>query len=300
MEEMFHLCAMHFYSDSNHKLNVYKQNGSSKVNAAKPESAAATANGAEKPTSPEALTSVTTSPTRSPTKSPAKTAAATSQTPSIRDVSSHSLTLPKKLRPAPSIRCKVLLKKLTKTELEKYGCKAISTQEIPSSLTRADPPTTIPSVTLPPNSPPNASRFTVEISPDLFAARLSAAGSSVSVVAQASKESGWLPLASSLSRESLRHSSQPLTASSDILSRTTAHDGLNKFQQPSSVTGAALNKNSCEVNVELHGETDVLSQVSLSSKTKTCDPIRTQIHTRSYLDLTEDDLLSDGYRTPEG
>ncbi|KAK4023403.1 hypothetical protein OUZ56_008815 [Daphnia magna] len=257
-----------------------EKSGSTKVNTARLEPPADTTKAAEQLSkSPEVLTSVTTLPT--------KTTGASSTASTVIVTRSKGQISPKKLQPAPSLRCAVVLKKLTETELEKYGCKVVATQKISEFSTRADPSVHIPPATLAPVSPPKASHFTVEISQDLFAARLSAAGSSVLAVAQTSQESGWLPLSSSFSREALPRS-PPSKSSNEISAYTTAHDLLNILQPSSSVTVVSSNVENFSVDDEEHVEADILDQVSFSARSKICDPTQ-----------TKDDLSNDGYRTPE-
>ncbi|KAI9555843.1 hypothetical protein GHT06_018360 [Daphnia sinensis] len=274
-----------------------KKDGSTKVNTAKPEPPAAAAKAAEQllSKSPEILPIVTKLPTQTLTK----TAGATSTASTVSATFFKNQILPTKLQPAPSLRCSVLIKKLTKWELEKYGCKVVPTQKISNSPTGADPPVHPPPASLPPVSPPKASRFTVEISPDLFAARLSAAGSSVLAVAQVNQESGWLSL-SSLSRESIRHS-RSSESSHDSSTSTVVLECLDKVQTCSPVvTMVSSNIENRSVDNEEHVKADIPDQVSFSSKSKVSDPTQTRISTHSYLELTKDDLSSEGYRTPEG
>ncbi|XP_059352204.1 uncharacterized protein LOC130688185 isoform X2 [Daphnia carinata] len=273
-----------------------KKGGSTRVNTpAELEPPAAAPEAAEQLSkSPEVLHTVTTLPMGGLTK----TAGATSTESTVSATSFKSQTLPKKLQPAPSLRCSVVLKKLRQTELEKYGCKAVSQQKMFNYSTSAGPSVHPPPTTPPPVSPLKASRFTVEISSDLLAARLSAAGSSVLAVAQANQESGWLPL-SSLSGEPIQHS-EPLKSSHDTSACTTSHELLDKFQLCSSVTIVSSNVESCSVDDEEHVEAEVPDQVSFSALLKVSNPTQTRVSTHSYLELTKDGLSSDGYRTPEG
>lgn len=209
--------------------------------------------------------------------------------------------LPRPLHMAPSLRCSVVVKRLTQEELEKYGCKIISTQKN-SSITHAQPsptlsPLVIPPVTLPPETPATTSRFTVEISPCLLAARLNAAGSSIPPIASAIRETVLIP--SPLSRKSVRKNDHPSSKDDvDQVSSLGATTRISSEDSPFSARSSTTEEN-CDNYDEINNEADLTTEVDSSVPANAFNlPFQTKTPNYSFARLMKDDQSSDGYHTP--
>ncbi|XP_046437261.1 uncharacterized protein LOC124188577 isoform X1 [Daphnia pulex] len=260
--------------------------------------------GVDKMKSKEAVSNLATSPTKPDVLTEAVPALVT--TSPVPEASSNC-PLPKPLRSAPSVQCSVVVKRLTQQELEKYGCKISFTHKNSSSThvqpSPTLPPLVIPPGTLPPESPATTSRFTVEISPCLLAARLNAAGSSVPSIGSANRETVLLPLPSPLSRKSIRKSDHPRSTKSkddvDEVSSPEATTRMSSEDSPLSATSSTTTEENCNIYDEINNEADLATEVDSSVPTNPRNlPFQTKIPNENLARLIKDDQSSDGYHTP--
>lgn len=229
---------------------------------------------------------VTTSPTRLP-----------SSDCGTEDLSNNICPLPKPLRSAPSIRCSVVVKKLTQDDLDKFGCKGSLTQKNSSSI-HAEP---ILPVSIPPKTPSTTSRFTVEISPCLLAARLSAAGSFMPPISSAIPETVCSPV--SPSQESTRNGKQLSTILKDVIDEVSSPETSTRISPEDSPlsTRSSTTIENCDVYDEINSEVNLVTEMDSSMPINAPNlPFQTKIPNQSFARLMKDDQSSDGYHTPEG
>lgn len=201
------------------------------------------------------------------------------------------LSLPRKLRAAPCIRCSVHITRLTEAELKKYGYdKSLFPVGSSPPADNFSPKTT----------PPRCPRFTVEISSSHLAERLSAIGSTPgsvdSVSSGASVDSPkWLQLSTSLSRQCLSSFRVSEQSSNNDMKRekslaTSSSPYLNRVAEDSELTEASSSTMSCETTLKSPIVTTRFSK--LKSKLRKDD--------RSSDGDYQTPNNTDGYQTPDG
>ena len=207
-------------------------------------------------------------------------------------------------------RCSVTVKRLTQAELEKYGCKDVLIKTTSSPVSAMPSPVKFA-------SPPKCSRFTVEISPSLYAARLSASASELVTedpLTTPDKSTKWLPLSSSLSRQCLPsiRTSNRLNPKDGELSlcqkekETRSLKNVGKLHllndsppsSPHVLTTESCGTSNDESNCYLKSK-EPNSALKSSSSRKTQSLLsKPNIALHSFARLMKDDLSSDDYHSP--
>ena len=195
------------------------------------------------------------------------------------------------------IRCSVVVKKLTQDDLDKFGCKGSLTQKNSSSI-HAEP---ILPVSIPPKTPSTTSRFTVEISPCLLAARLSAAGSFMLPISSAIPETVCSPV--SPSQESTRNGKQLSKILKDVIDEVSSSETSTRisFEDSPLSTRSSTTIENCDVYDEINSEINLVTEMDSSMPINAPNlPFQTKIPNQSFARLMKDEQSSDGYHTPEG